>query len=86
MLFIKVCEVPEVASTTTNSTRFVTHNTVVKYLCKLYYEAEGETLRSCVKGTMLPSFQINPLKCASELIDINEKQLLKKQLLFSTFA
>jgi len=57
------CVMPEVAFSTRNSTRIVPHNTVVKYQCDLYYEAESETVRSCVKGTILPSFQTNPLKC-----------------------
>ena len=63
---------PEVDFSTTNSTRIVPHNTVVKYKCNLYYEAEGETVRSCFKGMIIPSFRTNPLKCASKLLYLND--------------
>jgi len=69
---LRSCEMPEVASSTTNSTRIVRHNTVVKYNCELYYEAEGETVRSCVDGKILPSFQTNPLKCARKPLSFKE--------------
>ena len=74
-MFIKGCELPEVALTTTNSTRVVPHNTVVKYKCDLFYETEGETVRKCVKGRLLPSFLTNPLKCASKLLDIHDLEI-----------
>jgi len=72
--FMNSCILPEVSFTTINSTRIVPHNTIVKYLCNLYYEAEGETVRSCVKGTILPSFQTNPLKCARKKLSFKEAQ------------
>ena len=71
-IFLDSCFLPEVEFAETNSTNIIPHNTVVKYQCNLYYEAEGETVRSCVKGTLLPSFQTNPLKCASKLPVLNE--------------
>ena len=76
---------PEVAFSTRNSTRIVPHNTVVKYLCNLYYEAESETVRSCVKGTILPSFQTNPLKCASKLLDLHNLVFTVKQKIIVVF-
>ena len=71
-IFLDGCFLPEVEFAETNSTNIIPHNTVVKYQCNLYYEAEGETARSFVKGTILPSFQSNPLKCASKLLFLNE--------------
>merc|ERR1719457_385674 len=62
--FMNSCELPEVSLTTINSTHIVPHNTIVKYLCNLYYEAEGETVRTCLNKKVIPSFQTNPLKCA----------------------
>ena len=70
---------PEVAFSTTNSTRIVPHNTVVKFKCDLYYEAEGETVRKCVKGRLLPSFKTNPLKCISKLLDLHDLVFTVKQ-------
>ena len=78
-MFIKGCDLPEVAFSTTNSTRIVPHNTVVKYQCDLYYEAEGETVRKCVKGRLLPSLKTNPLKCISKLLDLHDLVFTVKQ-------
>lgn len=61
---------PEVALTTTNATRFVAHNAVVKYECSSQYEAKGETVRSCESGKIIPSFKTNPLECGSKLLDL----------------
>ena len=78
ILFIKGCELPEIAFSTTNSTRIVPRNTVVKFKCNLYYEAEGDTVRKCVKGIILPSFLTNPLKCASKLVDLHVLVIIVK--------
>lgn len=62
---------PEIAFSTSNTTRIVAHSTVVKYQCNLYYEAEGETVRTCENGRTNPSFQNNPLKCSSKQLNLN---------------
>jgi len=66
------CELPEIAFSTTNSTRIVPHNTVVKFKCNLYYEAEGDTVRKCVKGIIFPNFLTNPLKCAKKQLSFKD--------------
>jgi len=73
------CELPEVALTTTNSTRIVPHNTVVKYLCNLYYEAEGETVRTCANGKIIPSLLTNPLKCERKKLSFKDAQQYCKE-------
>ena len=82
ILFIKGCELPEIAFSTTNSTRIVPRNTVVKFKCNLYYEAEGDTVRKCVNRRLLPSFETNPLKCASKLVDLHELVIIVKNNFF----
>ena len=41
---------------------------VVKYKCNLYNEAEGERVRSCVKGIIFSSFQTNHLNVQVSLL------------------
>jgi len=76
---INSCELPEVALATINSTRIIPHNTVVKYLCNLYYEAEGETVRTCANGKIIPSLLTNPLKCERKKLSFKDAQQYCKE-------
>ena len=77
---------PEVALTTTNATRIVAHNTVVKFNCNLYYEPEGETVRKCIKGIIVPNFHTNPLKCESKLLYLNKLVSAFKKMFYILYV